>query len=334
MLNATTKYKNVSWWLKALFHLIILLLPLVVKSQDTLRPKKEICGDVITFNNGTTQRAKIYEINSSEVVFKRCANLNGPFIRINKSHVKSIVYANEIKETFTVNVVREPIKEELPKPAPAATIETVDISDMKVGQFDTIYPRKKVFPYDLTQHFISVDVFAGLTYKMPTLSYEYIFARGKLGTRIHFALGTQFNNTRPSMPYLRKGTRRAVGLDFNCYLFEGNFYPGSVKCFMGPSLEYGVFNYTRTESKQTTGDSIFSGFPPVFSYVETIYETNTSVFEGYYYNLMLKGGFLCRPTVHFNISLCGGFGWLIFNKTYAYRDRLMVRFEVNMGYKF
>ena len=58
------------------------------------------CGDEITFKNGDEVKAKVLEINENEIKYKRCDNLDGPIIVVNKSEVFMIKYLNGSKEVF------------------------------------------------------------------------------------------------------------------------------------------------------------------------------------------------------------------------------------------
>ena len=58
------------------------------------------CGDLITFKNGDELKAKVMEISEKEIKYKRCDNLDGPLITVNKSDVFMIKYANGTKEVI------------------------------------------------------------------------------------------------------------------------------------------------------------------------------------------------------------------------------------------
>jgi hypothetical protein len=59
---------------------------------------QETCGDIITLKNGDEILAKVIEINTTEIKYKRCDNLEGPLNVIRKSEVFSIKYSNGTKE--------------------------------------------------------------------------------------------------------------------------------------------------------------------------------------------------------------------------------------------
>lgn len=54
--------------------------------------------DVIVLKNGTEINAKVLEINPTEIKYKKCDNIDGPTIIINKSDATKIRYANGITE--------------------------------------------------------------------------------------------------------------------------------------------------------------------------------------------------------------------------------------------
>jgi len=56
--------------------------------------------DEIVFYNGATLKAKVTEINTIEIKYKKCDNLDGPTYSIKKSEVKEVDYANGTTDTF------------------------------------------------------------------------------------------------------------------------------------------------------------------------------------------------------------------------------------------
>ncbi len=57
--------------------------------------------DVIYFNNGSQQKAKVSEVRVDEIVYKKTENLNGPVYTTKKSEIQMIEFSNGYKETFT-----------------------------------------------------------------------------------------------------------------------------------------------------------------------------------------------------------------------------------------
>lgn len=110
--------------------------PIVLASKDenTLLTNSSIkrktilneddCGDLIIFKNGDELKSKVIEINEREIKYKRCDNLDGPLITVNKSDVFMIKYSNGTKEVFKdtpkqSNSNQQP-KQQTTKPGPSA----------------------------------------------------------------------------------------------------------------------------------------------------------------------------------------------------------------------
>jgi hypothetical protein len=83
---------------------------LVLASTQTKSTSDELC-DVIYFRNNKVVSAKVVEISSTNITYKRCDNLDGPLIVVDKNSVKSILYKNGDTETFTENYPVKPIQE-------------------------------------------------------------------------------------------------------------------------------------------------------------------------------------------------------------------------------
>lgn len=60
--------------------------------------------DLILFKNGDEILAKVLEITPAEVKYKRCDNIEGPTITVNKSSVFSLTYANGSKEIMKTEI--------------------------------------------------------------------------------------------------------------------------------------------------------------------------------------------------------------------------------------
>jgi len=69
-------------------------------SKRTIIDFTEECGDSLFFKSGTCTRVKVYEITATEIRYKRCANLAGPFITVYTSSVLKIKYANGTESSF------------------------------------------------------------------------------------------------------------------------------------------------------------------------------------------------------------------------------------------
>ncbi len=75
---------------------------IVLAPTQTNTQNDESC-DVIYFRNNKVVSAKVVEISSTDIKYKRCDNLDGPLIVVDKNSVKSILYKNGDTETFTEN---------------------------------------------------------------------------------------------------------------------------------------------------------------------------------------------------------------------------------------
>lgn len=63
-------------------------------------PIYALAEDIIVFNNGDIEKAKVIEIGQNEIKYKKISNLQGPTYSIDKSEILSITYENGEKETF------------------------------------------------------------------------------------------------------------------------------------------------------------------------------------------------------------------------------------------
>lgn len=80
--------------------------------------KKVSCGDSIWFSDGSVVVAKILEISSSQIKYKRCSNIDGPTIVVLTSSVSKIKYENGFVEEYEVKKPEKPeTKPEEIKPA-------------------------------------------------------------------------------------------------------------------------------------------------------------------------------------------------------------------------
>jgi hypothetical protein len=72
-----------------------------------LKLVEDSCGDLITLRDGTDIEAKVIEVGSKVIKYKRCDNLSGPLIVVNIENVFMIKYANGTKEVFKKEEVKE-----------------------------------------------------------------------------------------------------------------------------------------------------------------------------------------------------------------------------------
>jgi hypothetical protein len=83
----------------------------VVSATTQINNQNDESCDVIYFRNNKVVSAKVVEINSTDIKYKRCDNLDGPLIVVEKNSVKSILYKNGDTETFTESYPVKPIQE-------------------------------------------------------------------------------------------------------------------------------------------------------------------------------------------------------------------------------
>ncbi len=69
------------------------------------------CQDLITKKNGEDIKAKVTEITTGEVKYKRFDNLDGPIYSIGKSDVLLIKYKNGTNLVMNPSVVKPEVKE-------------------------------------------------------------------------------------------------------------------------------------------------------------------------------------------------------------------------------
>ena len=72
-----------------------------------LKLVEDSCGDLITLRDGTDIEAKVIEVGSKVIKYKRCNNIDGPTIVVSIENVFMIKYANGTKEVFKKEEVKE-----------------------------------------------------------------------------------------------------------------------------------------------------------------------------------------------------------------------------------
>jgi Tfp pilus assembly protein PilE len=108
----------------------------VLATTQITNQNDESC-DVIYFRNNKVVSAKVVEINSTDIKYKRCDNLDGPLIVVDKNSVKSILYKNGDTETFTESYPIKPIQENTrinkTSPSPDANYDGYAIASFVCG---------------------------------------------------------------------------------------------------------------------------------------------------------------------------------------------------------
>jgi len=82
--------------------------PLYEIKKPTLFSLNEDCGDEILLRSGEKIKAKVVEVSDKEIKYKRCDNLEGPVIVLEKTSVAGITYLNGVKETFSDSGAKKP----------------------------------------------------------------------------------------------------------------------------------------------------------------------------------------------------------------------------------
>lgn len=75
--------------MKALFICSLLFTSVVLKAQDT-----------IIFKNGTLQNAKVLEVGTANITYKKTENLDGPNYVVDKNQIAVIQYANGTRDVM------------------------------------------------------------------------------------------------------------------------------------------------------------------------------------------------------------------------------------------
>ncbi|MBL0049573.1 MAG: hypothetical protein IPP32_15920 [Bacteroidetes bacterium] len=290
--------------------------------------------DRMFFKNGDMVEAKILEVSSSEIVYKKATNPDGPSYHELKSNVSKIEFANGTVEVFS-SPKTETIKISRAVPSesnPAAASETPKAKE------PTFVAKKNSFSYNLTDAF----------FKRITIGYERIIANGFLGVKIpvSFGLGSnkvfdvdylnsfQDNNNDQYYNYnavpneevkytsiLRKNT---FGLELNVYPFGQR----PVSFFVGPSFYYGLIKikYEETTYKLVTNSSSYYNYYDTFINYK---EASTISLSG-----MINTGFAFNTNSNFSMIVQIGLGFRQNNTDFDdYTATLLVP-SYHLAYKF
>ena len=243
--------------------------------------------DTLYRNDGSRQVAKIIEINETQVKYKLGINLNGPTYVINRDDVMKIVFETGLVDVF-----------------PKMTIHAS-------------LPGRKKDPRstDFGRNFISLNV-PDIGLGSLTFNYEYTLKSGDFSFKCPLSLGLISTGLvdAPSRYYDYRGYYDrdkifSTGLDFYFYPFG----QGKARYFIGPSVEYGLFNYWTV---------IFNPNPP--------FDSRSAKERGTYHAFLMQNGFLFQPSKHFNISIHVGTGY----SSAMTHGSITIRAGLNVGYKF
>jgi hypothetical protein len=240
--------------------------------------------DIIYKSDGSQKKGKVQEVNESQVKYKNSTNLEGPTFVIKKDDVLKIAYESGIVEEFSEKTTNSGERNE--------------------------YPISK----DFGSNFISINVIDLAFSGFLTLSYERTLKSGNFSYRIPLSLGLKNSDELDYYEgYYNKGKIFSTGFDF--YIYPSG--QGRARYFMGPSLEYGRYNYLQYD----------------------YYSINNIKKVAAFYSILFQNGFLFQPSKHFNISVNVGVGYTksILNSEYHYirnHGDFTFRGGLNMGYKF
>ena len=147
--------------------------------------------DLITKKDGTDIKAKITEVNTDNVKYKRSDNLNGPTYTINKSEILMIIYGNGMREIFnTEEEAPAQPKRELSQQTSAPAAKTVRndlfISDpsqlesgLKYRHLKDLYERSDFKKLDDNKYSPGL---AWINLAVPGVA-QFIMGEGGLGAR-------------------------------------------------------------------------------------------------------------------------------------------------------
>lgn len=230
--------------------------------------------DTIYRLNGKVIPAQIIEVTPSQVKYKNPVGMGGPLFVLSKTEIRRIVFANGTSEQFTLA-------------APVSEGSKVWGDAPRVDPFHENFNRRMI-------QLNVPDYFAGSL----TFSYEYFTKTGDYSIRVPVSIGlyaiglnkyavleTQYGR----QGYYRENKKLSTGVDIN-YFPNGQ---GKVRYFVGPSIEFGWFDYHDFGS--------MGNYYP-FTNVD---ETMGANFQ----SLLLQNGFLFQPSANFNFSLTLGMGY-------------------------
>lgn len=111
------------------------IIPLETTRKYLINNQQE-CDNII-LKNGEDINAKITEINSNEIKYKRCDNLDGPVYTIDKSSVLMVKYVNGTKEVFSqkeeLKTSNETNKDQISTPPVKRKVEAFSLLSFFIG---------------------------------------------------------------------------------------------------------------------------------------------------------------------------------------------------------
>ncbi|OYU97468.1 MAG: hypothetical protein CFE21_04020 [Bacteroidetes bacterium B1(2017)] len=261
--------------------------------------------------DGRVQIVQILEETESQLKFKPLNGAPNLKYSLSKSEVLKIKYASGKTDVYAYNT-----------PSPSTSGNGYAAPFAKADPLSANFKRR----------FINIsipDYFAGSI----TIAYEYFLKTGDYSIRVPLSVGlhtlglnkfSQNENEYGRQSYYRESKIYSSGIECNYYPFG----QGKAKYFVGPSIEFGRFEYVDNNyySSSSTGPIMQASFQ----------------------SLLLQNGFLFQPTREINFSVTIGLGYCrtrFLHKdtnnqypggdTYATNaNDFAARWGLNLGYKF
>ncbi len=216
-----------------------------------------ICGflfnaeaqDRIHYKSGNMLEVKMLEVSSTEVVYKKANNIDGPTYHELKSLISKVEYANGTTDIFAVQPAKA--NEVVPKTAVAPAVEP-----------------SKAAPFEYKKNALTYTVSDAL-FRRITIAYERIFANGHLSVKVPVSFGLASNklfdvdylnsystndnnnnyyyyNSPPSneLNYTSIIRKQTFGLELFAYPFGQH----PVSFYVGPAFYYGLVDYKIEET--------------------------------------------------------------------------------------
>jgi len=161
--------------------------------------------DIMYLKDGSKEEAKVLEITSQDISYKKSSNPEGPTYVINREEVVLITFANGEYELI-------------------GTVATVRMEKT---------PKEKPFTKDFARNIFAFHLF-DVVFGDIAFSYERILADGRIGLKFPVAFG--FYGYHPENTPFDFNNLFYSGMGIN-------FYPGGqgkVRYFVGPNLRMGV----------------------------------------------------------------------------------------------
>lgn len=250
--------------------------------------------DVIFKKDGSKVEAKIIEIGTLELKYKKISNIDGPSYAILKSDVLLVNYQNGTVEIFNNGGSQSPVAANSKKDSSVA-----------------------LFASTLGKNIISFDM-AAILFSTITVSYERVSSKYNLGFRIPISYTMNQKNGQFIGSYYDEYFPKRSNI-FNTGL-DVNFYPagqGKLKYVVGPSIKVGLLRYY---------EFIYDYYlyPSYYGYKAK---------QDPYYFVSLKNGMVMQPSKSFYMSANIYLGYVRTDVNYV-NTSLHADFDISMGVRF